>query len=158
MYLCAGSVQFLCPEVLFVRGTALKNCSSIHVHVVGTRNHFHVCSCSKLMCHRDPQLARAFALLPLAGPLLSSAQFLRDSTPLQLKYEKRFRALEGFLPIFLFKNGGGKGSTDICSCASCSQEGPGFSCRLHAGFQLDFTSRRHLCLHRALSSCTLPFQ
>lgn len=52
----------------------------------------------------------------------------------QLEYDKSFRALEGFLPIFFFKSGGGKGITEMCSCASCSQ-GPGFSCHLHAGFQ-----------------------
>lgn len=124
--------------------------------MAGTRNDCHVCSCSKLICHRDPPLAPAFVLFPSQEH--SWVQSSSQGTILlftQLENEKRFRAFEAFLPIFLFKNGGGKGITEICRRVSCSQ-GPGFSCCLHAGFQLGFTSTRHLCLPCALSSCPLP--
>lgn len=124
--------------------------------MVGIRKDGHVCSCSKLICRRDPHWHVPLCCSPSQEHFWvqpgSQAIILLFT---QLEYEKRFRPFEGLLPIFLFKNEGGKGITEICSCASCSQ-GPGFSSCLQAGFQLGFISRRHLCLPRALSSCPLP--
>lgn len=142
------------PRGLFVYGIAVKNCSSIHCHMAGTRNH--VCSCTHWSATgiHDRHVPLHCSFSQEHSRVQPSSQGIRLFFT-QLKYEKRFRAFEGFLLTFLFKNGGGKGITEICSCASCSQ-GRRFSCCLHAGLQLGFT-RTHLCQPPALSSCPLPF-
>ena len=115
----------------------------------------------KRICRRDPPVS--IRLRSTAPPDRTTLEFSlvpdgQHSFPRNWNMGKGSELTKVFFPSSLWKREGAKASNRAAVVPPVHVDWHGLSCSLPAGFQLGFTSRRHLCLRSGLCSCALPSQ